>query len=249
MRSAFRELPEEGAASRRGAFVALLVTAGGAVAAPLPTGMPDAALSADRTTAGVVTDDLTVYEEAVRTALPNALARRAAELGVSVTLGDVTFEATRELAEAFSYDVAATVAYIVDYSFADGPAPIEDEPVGPQADRDSYLASVWSGIPSGGHGYVKQKFNATVGGGKVYNPVFTSSSYQTGFTYATWSGVDSWFKRVNDRRCLEVYIQGVLTYPGPYGSSIQYEATFLDFFGTYTEHLDYGPSPNDCPYS
>lgn len=98
-------------------------------------------------------------------------------------------------------------------------------------DRGSYYtARVWSGIPSGGWGYINQDFTASVTGNRINSINFLGDSYSSGVAYGSWSHTRSWVEYTNNRTRADIMIRGVITY-SVFGFSVDLPATFLDAVG------------------
>lgn len=76
----------------------------------------------------------------------------------------------------------------------------------------SGTASVWCGIPSIGHGYIKTPYTVKYtpsGGINTINSCTLSNSYGTGFTIGTFIFYDNWWNGVTS---LNVYARGQISY-------------------------------------
>lgn len=79
----------------------------------------------------------------------------------------------------------------------------------------SYTASVWSGVPAVGWGYIQQDFVATVSNNRISNTRFTSNSFQVGVVSGSWTPIRSWFELSNNNTHLDIRMRGTLTYGIP----------------------------------
>lgn len=75
-----------------------------------------------------------------------------------------------------------------------------------------YIAKVWSGVPSVGHGYINQDFSVRISNGKITSVNLLGSSYQTGFTFARWNPNRSWTTLSQNNTHLAIRMKGVLNY-------------------------------------
>jgi len=92
---------------------------------------------------------------------------------------------------------------------------------------NTWTASVWSGVPGIGWGYIKQDFRATVSSGVISSPSNLGSSYASGFTLGSWSPNYTTYTRSNSNKYLDIRMKGTYKY-GIGDFAINYPATFLE---------------------
>lgn len=177
--------------------------------------------------------DLEALSQRTSAGLARALNERAQLLGLNVTYEKQTASVPADVAAEFNNDADQIRAWLVDTIMPDSVANAVHSgsglPTITPYGTGNYTASVWSGIPAIGWGYIKQDFRAAIYSGKVASVKMLGSSWASGVTIGTWNPSYSWTKRTSNHTKLEVYMKGSLYYVVK-GVTIGGAQTFLDFW-------------------